>query len=100
VSTFWRPVPDGALIAVRVTPRARRAGLGRPVATEDGPRLALSVTEPPEDGRATEAARALLARALAVPPSAVSLRQGAASRRKLLHVRGDPAQLAARLAAL
>jgi uncharacterized protein len=85
---------------VKVTPRARRPGLGGIVADAGGVRLAIGVSEPPEDGRANRAACAALARALGLPVSAVSVCAGAGSRRKTLHVAGDPALLAAKLAAL
>jgi uncharacterized protein YggU (UPF0235/DUF167 family) len=51
----------GARIAVHVTPRAGSNGL----AVQDGGAIRIRVTAPPEDGRATEAARRLLARTLA-----------------------------------
>ena len=79
-----RDLPDlsdrarpGAFIAVRVTPNARR------MAVEPGDPIRISVTETPEDGKATEAARALLARALGVAKTRLSLRRGAASRDKV-----------------
>lgn len=98
--TFWRAEEGGVAVRVRVQPRARRPGLGglRPAA--DGPRLAVAVSEPPEDGRANGAVCAALAGALGVPGSAVSIAQGAAAREKLLRVAGDPAVLSARLEAL
>jgi len=96
----WRDLADGVAVAVKVTPRARRPGLGGIVPDMGGMRLGIAVSEAPEDGRANRAACAALARALDVSPSAVSVRAGASSRRKTLHVAGDPARLAARLAAL
>lgn len=88
---------EGITLAVRVTPRARRPGLlGR---GEDGT-LRLAVAEPPEGGRANEAALRLLAEALGVPPSSCRLVSGATARQKRVHVAGDPGVLAARLAAV
>lgn len=69
-----------ATVAVRVTPRARR------IAVEAGPPLRIAVSEPPEGGRATEAARALLARAMGVAPSRLTLVRGARSRDKLFRL--------------
>lgn len=91
---------DGIAVPVRVTPRARKAGLAGLVETADGPRLAIGVNEPPEDGRANRAVCLVLAKALGVPGGAVAVTQGASSRLKLLRVAGDPAALAARLEAL
>ena len=83
-----RDLPDlsaralpGAEIAVRVTPNARRASL-EASAEPDGP-IRIAVTVVPEDGKATEAARALLARALGVAKTRLTLRRGAASRDKI-----------------
>jgi len=84
-------------VPVRVTPRARKPGLAGLVDSADGKRLAIGVTDPPEDGRANRAACAALAKALGIPASAVAVVQGATSRQKLLRVAGDPAALSARL---
>lgn len=99
-ATFWRQRDDGIAVAVKVTPRARRPGLGGVAADGEAHRLLIGVNEAPEDGRANRAACAALARALDVPPSSVSVTAGATNRRKTLHVSGDPARLATRLAAL
>ncbi len=100
-SAFWRPHPGGVAVAIRVQPRARRAGVGGAVPDAAGvPRLRVAVTEPPEDGRATRAACAALAAALGVPARAVTALHGAGSREKLLLVAGDVDALAARLGAL
>lgn len=69
-----------AIIAVRVTPRARHTGI------EAGPPIRIAVSEPPEDGRATEAARLMLADALGVAPGRLSLYRGARSRDKLFRL--------------
>lgn len=87
---------SGVTLAVKVTPRARHAGvLGR---VADGT-LRLSVTEPAEDGRANAAVLRLLAELLDVPTSACTLLRGAAARTKHVHVAGEPALLSARIAA-
>jgi uncharacterized protein YggU (UPF0235/DUF167 family) len=70
------------LVAVRVRPRAR-PGLEL---TDGG--LVIRVAAVPEKGRATEEARRALAAALGVAPSAVTLRSGAAARRKTFLVEG------------
>ncbi len=91
--TFWRAEGSAVLVRVKVQPKSRRPGLGGVKPAADGPRLAIAVTEAPEDGRARRAACATLAHALGVAPSAVDLVQGAASREKTLRVAGDPAAL-------
>lgn len=97
---FWRPLPDGVLVAVRVQPKSRRPGLHGTAPAADGQRLRIGVTEAAEGGRANRAACAALAEAIGVPVSAIRLTIGATSREKTLHVAGDPGELGARLAAL
>jgi uncharacterized protein YggU (UPF0235/DUF167 family) len=100
-SAFRRPHPGGVAVAIRVQPRARRAGVGGAVPDAAGaPRLRVAVTEPPEDSRATRAACAALAAALGVPARAVTVLHGAGSREKLLLVAGVVDTLAARLGTL
>ncbi len=70
------------LVAVRVRPRSR-PGLEL---TDGG--LVIRVAAVPEKGRATEEARRALAEALGLAPSAVTLRSGAAARRKVFVVEG------------
>jgi uncharacterized protein YggU (UPF0235/DUF167 family) len=100
VTAFWRASPDGVTVQVKVQPKSRRPGLQGIVESPDGPRLRIAVCDAPEDGRATRAACAALARALAVPATTVRLIHGAASREKTLAIAGDPAALISRLAAL
>jgi uncharacterized protein (TIGR00251 family) len=89
----------GAVVAVHVQPRSGTTQLvGR-----HGDAVRIRVTAPPVDGRATEAARSVLADALGVPASSVTLVSGERSRLKRFQVAGVPAevvvaQLAARLA--
>lgn len=88
--------PDGVWLAVRVTPKSRRPGIGG--IGSDGA-LAVAVSAPPEDGRATRAAVELLAAHFALPRRAFTLTQGAASRRKRFRVEGPPASLLAAMTA-
>jgi uncharacterized protein YggU (UPF0235/DUF167 family) len=67
-------------LAVHVTPKAGRDE----VAGWRGHELALRVSVAPEGGKANAAVCALVAKALAVPKSSVSVVRGAASRHKLL----------------
>jgi uncharacterized protein len=100
LSRFWRPLPDGVAVAVKVQPKSRRPGLHGAAPGADGERLRIGVTEAAEAGRANRAACAALADALGLAQSAVQLTMGATSRDKTLHVAGDPAELGAKLAAL
>jgi uncharacterized protein YggU (UPF0235/DUF167 family) len=72
---------SGTTLAVRVTPNARRAGVELSEAT-----IRISVTVIPEDGRATEAARAALAKALGVAKTRLTLLRGATSRDKVFRL--------------
>lgn len=69
----------GAEFALRITPGARRNAL-------QGPPWRAFVTAPPEDGRANDAVQKLLARALGVAPSRLTLIRGAKSREKLFRL--------------
>lgn len=71
----------GAMLAVRVTPNARRAE----VELVEG-QIRIGVTATPEDGKATEAARVALAKALGVAKSRLTLVRGATSREKLFRL--------------
>lgn len=68
-------------LAVRVTPGAKVEILE----IVDG-RLHIKVRAKPEDGKANEAVRDLLARALGLAPSRLSLLRGATAREKMFHV--------------
>ena len=84
-------------LAVRVTSRSDADRVG-PFA--EG-LLHVRVTRPPADGEANRAVLRLVAKALGVPVSKVTLVAGARSRRKRCAVEGiSPAELAARLSRL
>jgi len=69
------------LFTVTVKPRARA-----PKILRDGNHLTVWVDAPPQDGRANERLRELVAQELGVPRRAVRIRSGHASRRKLVEV--------------
>jgi hypothetical protein len=97
---FLRALAEGVELAVKVTPGARRAGLGGTVVDAAGAAwLAVRVTEPAEAGRATRAAVRLVAARCGVPVGDVVLVRGGSARWKRLRVAGDPAVIAARLGA-
>lgn len=77
LSALARP---GATIAVRATPGARAEGV-EPGAGPGDP-IRIRVTAPPAEGAANDAVRRLLARALGVAPTRLTLVQGAAARDK------------------
>jgi hypothetical protein len=83
----------GIVIAVRAAPKARREAIE---GIEDRPRgaaLKIAVAAAPNEGRANISLRKIIADALDVPASAVSIRTGVASRDKTVFVAGEPEQL-------
>jgi uncharacterized protein (TIGR00251 family) len=89
--------PEGCVLPVRARPGARRAG----VQGEQNGALKVSVTAPPEDGRANEALTEVLREALGLKRSQVELLSGRTSRDKRFLIRGVArAELENRLAEL
>lgn len=88
--------PDPSVtLRVRLTPRGGRDEV---VLRDDGS-LAVRVAAPPVDGRANDALCRVVAKALGVAPSRVTLVKGARSREKALRVEGlDAADVRERLA--
>ena len=92
--------PTGLTVAVRAVPKSSRDAILGVVTTPDGPALKIAVRAAPDKGAANAAVIAVMAKEFGVPKSAVSLLGGAASRRKRLHVAGDPDLLMRRARAL
>jgi uncharacterized protein len=76
--------PEGCLLAVRAQPGARKNAV---IGAHDGA-LKIAVTAPPEDGRANEAATALLRDWLGLKRSQVDLYGGTTNRNKHFLIRG------------
>ena len=85
---------DGVLVTIKVTPRARRAGIEPP--GQDAA-LRVRVTEAPESGKANAAVITLLAHHWRVPKSSLAMVTGGSSRIKRILVRGDPCVLMTKL---
>ncbi len=100
MTDFWRTLPDGVSVTVKVQPKSRRPGIQGRAVSAHGPCLRIGVNEPPEDGLANRAVCGVLAAALRVPASAVSVALGQTSRDKTLHVAGDTSMLTAVLETL
>jgi uncharacterized protein (TIGR00251 family) len=85
---------DGVRVAVRLTPRARRNGVGG-LAEDAGGGVALkvAVTAVPEGGKANAALIELLAREWRMAKSSISVVRGATDRHKTLLVAGASAPL-------
>lgn len=85
--------PGGSRLGVRAQPGARRDGL---LGLWNG-RLKLALRSPPEDGRANDELRALVAGLLGLRAAEVELVAGARSRQKELFVPLAPEVVRARL---
>ncbi len=94
----FEAVPEGLRVALKVMPKAARAGISGFEADAAGRALLkVRVTEAPEGGKANAAVVKLLAKAWKLPKSALRITAGAKDRRKTLLVAGDPEELAPRL---
>lgn len=90
---------QGITVNVRLTPGARRDGIGGVVDAGDGKKaLKISVRSPPEDGKANKELLALLAAEWGLPKSSLSLLSGDSSRQKVVLIAGDSAALQMKLA--
>jgi uncharacterized protein len=88
----------GVRVRLKVTPKARRTEIGGLLDEPDGAKaLKVAVTAAPEDGKANDAVIALLAKEWGVAKSAISVVMGATDRRKLVEIRGSPAELLSKL---
>jgi uncharacterized protein len=91
----------GIVIAVRLTPRSGRDAIeGVDMGAEGRPLLRARVRAAARDGEANEALMRLIAKTVGVPPQAVRVASGHASRVKRLKIDGDAVALAAALEAI
>jgi uncharacterized protein (TIGR00251 family) len=87
--------PDGAVLRVRVSPRAGRSAL----AGLRGDALRVRVAAPPVEGAANRELVRFLAAALGIAPGSVAIEAGTHGREKRVRVRGiSAADVRARLA--
>jgi uncharacterized protein (TIGR00251 family) len=81
---FLRAQAGGALLSVKLQPRASKNEIGRPLGDE----LKIKVTAPPVDAAANEALIKLLAEKLDCARGRVELVRGHKSRRKVIKLHG------------
>lgn len=94
----FRPTGEGIELHVRATPKGGRDALDGVATLSDGRSvLKVRVRAAPEDGAATAAVARVIADALGVPASRVTLTAGATARLKTFRVEGDPQALTAAL---
>lgn len=92
---------DGIDLFVRLTPKSALDRLEGAETSADGrSHLKARVRAVPENGAANKALEKLVAKALGVPASAVSVIAGGTSRLKTLRILGDPKVLSQRVEAL
>ena len=72
----------GTTLALRVTPKASRNAIQQ----DDSGALRAYVTTAPENGKATAAVQKLLARALGIAPTRLTLVRGATARDKVFRI--------------
>ncbi len=87
------------MLSARLTPKASSDEVIGVESFDGMPVLKARVRALPEAGRANAALEKLIARWLGVPSSSVRVARGTKSRLKQISVEGDPAGLAARIAA-
>lgn len=96
MSDWLRVAADGRItLTLHIQPGAKKsefAGL-------HGDALKIRLAAPPVDGKANEALLRFIADALSLPKSAVTLKSGQTSRRKVLEIQGATQDAIARFAA-
>ena len=90
---FYRADAHGLVLTLRVAPKASRNAITGVMPTPDGHALKVSVTAPPDKGKANAAVDLLLAKAFGVAKSSVTVVSGETDRRKAVRIAGDPAAL-------
>jgi uncharacterized protein (TIGR00251 family) len=94
------PADEGVRLSVRVRPGARRDAVGGSWAGPRGPALVVAVRARAIEGAANTAVVAALAAAFGLRRGDVEIVTGARSRDKVVALRGDRAEMDARLAEL
>ncbi|MER8534696.1 DUF167 family protein [Mesorhizobium sp. M1005] len=95
---FFRLRADGIDLFVRLTPKAAMDRLeGMETSVDGRSYLKARVRAVPENGAANRALERLVAKALGVPASGVSIAAGGTARLKTVRVLGDTAALAKRI---
>jgi len=100
-SSWFRQTETGLLLHLRVTPNAGRDAIDGVETRDDGACvLRVRVAAVPDKGKANAAVCVLLAKALGMPKSSMSVVSGETSRMKTLAVAGDSSVLAELASAL
>ena len=93
MSDWYRVAADGRItLTLHIQPGAKKTE----IAGLHGDALKIRLAAPPVDGKANEALVKFVAEALKLPKSAVNLKSGQTSRRKVLEVSGATSEAVAR----
>jgi len=92
----WRIDAEGAILSLKVTPRASKDAIG----PGDADRLSVRLRAPPVDGAANVALTDFLARHFGISKRSVTIISGEAARLKRVRLTGDPLHLASVLETL
>lgn len=88
---FFIPVTNGIQCYLRINPNASINKIDNLIEGEYGRKiLKISVTAPPEQGKANAMVVELLAKLWKLKKSQITVKKGEISRDKLIHVAGDP----------
>jgi uncharacterized protein YggU (UPF0235/DUF167 family) len=91
-------VPDGVIVAVRLTPKAGRDALDGVGRLADGSEVAMArVRALPAKGAANGALVVLLAKALKIPRQSVTIVSGTGARLKRVRIAGDAGSLSGKI---
>jgi uncharacterized protein (TIGR00251 family) len=94
----WKSSAHGLVVTVRLTPKGDRDAIDGLAQLADGSQvLKVRVRAAPHEGAANAALVAVMAKALGVPQSRITLVSGQAARVKTISIEGESANLAARL---
>lgn len=95
---FTQEPEAGCRLYLKVTPKSSRNAIkGSEIDSGGKERLKITVTAPPEDGKANKAVIKLLAKTLKVPPSSITLISGETSRLKCVEVADIPSDSARKI---
>lgn len=95
MSEWFRSAADGRItLTLHIQPGAKKTEF----AGRHGDALKIRLSAPPVDGKANEALIKFVAETLKLPKSAVNLKSGQTSRRKVLEVSGSNCDAVAQLA--
>jgi uncharacterized protein (TIGR00251 family) len=85
---------DGVVAVFRLTPKSSANAIRGVARDADGSvHIKAAVTAAPEGGKANAALLKLLAKTWKLPKTSLTIVSGATSRRKVVHIAGDPAAL-------